>query len=130
LGLDFISFSCYNSIVMGKVLSILSAVMCLCMGCRTQEGAVAPILPPPVLAEAILQGKEVQINHLPHPLNVKGTLPFAVWVDGERVPLNTIELQAIGQTLNIDFNPPPDTPEIHNGAGWVYPFRLVKDDSD
>jgi len=115
---------------MGKVLSILSAVMCICMGCRTQESVVHPTLPPPVLAEAILQGKEVQINHLPHPLNVGGVLPFAVWVDGEKIPLNHKELKAVGQTFNIDFEPPADSAEIHNGAGWVYPFRLVKDDSD
>ena len=115
---------------MGKVLGILSAVMCLCMGCRTKQNVVAPILPPPVLAEAILQGKEVQINRLPHPLNVGGVLPFAVWVDGERIPLDSNELKAVGQTFNIDFDPPPDSAEIHNGAGWVYPFRLVEDASD
>lgn len=115
---------------MGKVLNILCGALFLFGGCVTQKNAVAPILPPPVIAEAIIQGREVQINHLPHPLNIGGTLPFAVWVDGERVPLDRVELQAIGQTLNIDFQSPPDTPEIHNGAGWAYPFRLVKDDSD
>ena len=115
---------------MGKVLNILCGALFLFGGCVTQKNAVTPILPPPIVAEAIIKGREVQINHLPHPLNIGGTLPFAVWVDGERVPLDRVELQAIGQTLNIDFQPPPDTPEIHNGAGWVYPFRLVKDDSD
>ncbi len=115
---------------MGNVLKILFSIVIFCGGCVTQE-KISPLpLPPPVIAEAILQGKEVQINHLPHPLNVGGILPFAVWVDGKRVPLDRTELKAVGQTLNIKFNPAPDTPEIHNGAGWVYPFRLVKDGSD
>jgi hypothetical protein len=121
--------NCYNGIAMGKLLIIL--FLCgMCVGCKTQNNIAKPTLPPPIIAEAIFQGKEVQVNRLPHPFNVNGNLPFAVWVDGERVPLSRTELQAVGHTLNIQFSQPPDTAELHNGKGWLYPIPLSKDGSD
>lgn len=99
-------------------------------GCKPSTMVTVPSSPPPVVATAILEGKEVQVNTLPHPFNLEGELPFAVWVDGKRLSLDMHELQAVGKALNIEFKQPNDTPELHSGEGWLYPFPLVKDGSN
>ena len=63
----------------------------------------------------------IQVNRIPHPFNLNGRLPFQVWVDGERVPLNMIEVQDMIEVLDIEFTQPEDTKEIHSGAGWIFP---------
>ena len=65
----------------------------------------------------------IEVNRLPHPFNVNGTLPYAVWVDGERLPLNSAEAQKIVDSLNLEFKQPKDTAKIHSGEGWLYPYN-------
>ena len=67
---------------------------------------------------------EIQVNRLPHPLNVNGMLPYQVWVDGKRVKLNSPEAKTIIKALDLNFTQPVSTPEIHAGAGWLHPFEL------
>lgn len=68
----------------------------------------------------------IQINPLPHPFNVGGTLPYAIWVNGKRVPLNSNETRALAKSLNLKFEQPKNTAEIHRGEGWLYPLKLDK----
>ena len=63
----------------------------------------------------------IQVNRIPHPFNLNGRLPFQVWVDGERVPLNINEVQDMIEVLDIKFTQPEDTKEIHSGTGWIFP---------
>lgn len=68
----------------------------------------------------------VEVNRLPHPFNLNGSLPYAVWVDGEMLPLKSEEANKIVESLNLKFEQPPDTEEIHSGRGWLYPYNSNK----
>ena len=73
---------------------------------------------------------EVQINPLPHPFNLNGSRPYAVWVNGERLPLSSIQIRELAHSLNLKFKQPKDTAEIHNGEGWQRPLDLTKNKSN
>lgn len=79
---------------------------------------------PPNFKPNILELAEIQINPIPHPFNLDGSRPYAVWVNGERLPLNSIEVRALAQSLNLKFEQPKNTAKIHNGEGWQYPLNL------
>ena len=67
----------------------------------------------------------VQVNSLPHPFNVNGSLPYQVWVNGERLPLNGDKAKQIVGLLDLGpFEQPEDTAEIHSGAGWMRPLPI------
>ena len=68
----------------------------------------------------------IQVNKLPFPFNMNGTMPYQVWVDGERLPLNGDQADRIIDALELakgdSFVQPDDTAEIHAGAGWQFPL--------
>ena len=67
----------------------------------------------------------VQVNSLPHPFNLNGRMPYQVWVNGERLPLNGDKAKQIVSLLDLGpFEQPEDTAEIHSGAGWMRPFPI------
>lgn len=67
----------------------------------------------------------VQVNSLPHPFNLDGRMPYQVWVNGERLPLNGDKAKQIVSLLDLGpFEQPKDTAEIHSGAGWMRPFPI------
>ena len=68
----------------------------------------------------------MQINSIPHPFNLNGTNPYAIWVNGERLRLNREQTKAIAANLNIKFSQPKDSEEIHSGSGWQRPFELIE----
>ena len=82
------------------------------------------ILPPSPPPSFIPDIREIQVNRLPHPFNVNGRVPFQVWVDGTRLPLNSNEAIAITKSLNLKFTQPEDTAEIHSGEGWIHPIKV------
>jgi len=69
--------------------------------------------------------KEIQINPIPHPLNLNGLIPYAVWIDGERARLNPGEIRKLALSLDLPLNV-RGTPEMHAGAGWHQPLNLTK----
>ena len=83
---------------------------------------IAPPSLPPNFVPNFQEFVEVQINSLPHPFNVNGNIPYAVWVNGERLPLNSIELKALAKSLNLKFEQPTSTAQINSGAGWLFPL--------
>jgi len=83
---------------------------------------LTPSTPPPSFVPDLSKIKELQINRIPHPLNVGGTLPFVVWADGKRLNLNSNQTKELASYLGIRFEQPPDTKEIHSGEGWLFPF--------
>ena len=68
----------------------------------------------------------IQVNKIPFPFNVNGSMPYQVWVDGERVPLKSEQSKQIIDALKLargkDFVQPKDTASIHAGAGWQFPL--------
>lgn len=67
----------------------------------------------------------VQVNSLPHPFNLNGRMPYQVWVNGERLPLNGDKANQIVELLDIGpFEQPEDTFEIHSGQGWLRPLPI------
>jgi len=74
--------------------------------------------------------KEIQINRLPHPFNLNGSIPYAIWVDGKKLKLTPKETQALAESLNLKFEQPEDTAEIHSGEGWLFPKKINKKHED
>lgn len=69
----------------------------------------------------------VQVNSLPHPFNLNGSMPYQVWVNGERLPLNGDKAKQIVSLLDLGpFEQPEDTGEIHSGAGWLRPLPITQ----
>ena len=67
----------------------------------------------------------IQVNSLPHPFNLNGTMPYQVWVNGERLPLRGDKTDKLIELLDLgEFEQPEDTAEIHSGAGWLRPFPI------
>jgi hypothetical protein len=83
---------------------------------------ISPPSEPPSFIPDLLDIKELQVNRLPHPFNLNGSLPFAVWADGKRLHLNSFQTKELAGFLGIKFEQPPNTKEIHNGEGWLRPF--------
>jgi hypothetical protein len=88
-----------------------------------------PSTPPPSFIPSIYEVKDIQINRIPHPLNVDGNLPYVVWVDGKRLPLNSNEVKLLAKSLGLKFEQPKDTARIHSGDGWMRPFPVPKKDA-
>ena len=69
----------------------------------------------------------LQVNSLPHPFNLNGSMPYQVWVDGERLPLKGETTDKIIELLDLgEFQQPKDTAEIHQGAGWLTPLPITQ----
>ena len=86
--------------------------------------SILPPSPPPNFIPDINNVKELQVNRLPHPFNVNGNIPYAVWVDGKRLALNSQEIKSLALALNLKFTQPEDTARIHSGEGWLFPKSI------
>ena len=120
------------------------ALFFVCIGCKHSNKVVedielpipppppiiVPPTPPPNYTPNILELAEIQINPIPHPFNLNGSRPYAVWVNGKRLPLSSHEIRALAQSLNLKFEQPKDTAQIHNGEGWQRPLNLTKKEED
>jgi hypothetical protein len=109
-------------------------------GCQTQKVERTINLPPPPLPDLpkhfvpptsppnftpdIRDIYNIQINPVPHPLNI--THEYVIWVNKKRVPLNMNQLESLVKTLDLKLHRPNDTAEIHNGAGWLKPFDFTE----
>lgn len=77
---------------------------------------------PPNFTPNVNEVFEIQINPIPHPLNINGSIPYVVWLNGEKLPLKPNQVRALAKSLNIEFKQPKSTAGIHNGKGWLTPF--------
>ena len=69
----------------------------------------------------------IQVNSLPAPFNINGTMPYQVWVNGERLPLKSQQADKIVELLDLgEFQQPADTAELHGGAGWITPLPITQ----
>lgn len=87
---------------------------------------IKPPSPPPSFIPSKKGLAEIQINPIPHPFSLNGQVPFVVWVDGKRLQLDHSEIIELTKSLNIKYEAPKDTAEIHQGAGWQYPLTINK----
>lgn len=85
---------------------------------------IKPPTPPPSFIPSIKRLAEIQINPIPHPFSVNGEVPFAIWVDGKRLQLSNSEIKQLTESLNIKYQAPNNTAEIHQGEGWQYPLTI------
>ena len=85
--------------------------------------SILPPSPPPNFIPDTSNIKELQVNRLPHPFNLNGNIPYAVWLDGERLPLNLEEIKSLALSLNLKFTQPENTARIHMGEGWLFPIK-------
>ena len=96
-----------------KNLFIISILISLC-SCQSQkQGSILQ----KYIQEPI---QEIQINPVPHPFHMM--MPYAVWINGERVQMPRKDIILIAKELNLSLDPPDNTAELHNGAGWQKPL--------
>jgi len=104
-------------------------------GCESRVQNISDLPPPPPppnfiptfpsdFISELLTDSRVQINPIPHPLSLDGEIPFAVWLNGERLELSNSQIKDLTQFLDIKYEKPKDTFEIHSGAGWLKPLPL------
>jgi len=81
-----------------------------------------PPTSPPNFTPDILDVYKIQINPVPHPLNLGQ--PYVIWINKEKVSIGTHKLNELIALLNLPTTPPEDTAELHSGAGWLKPFSI------
>ena len=108
-------------------------------GCRQRDQIVGSDFPPPPPPPSLLPPPppnftptkqsvlNIQVNPIPHPFNLNGSVPYAVWVNGKRLPMNGNSSRNIAKALGLEFSQPKDTAKIHNGEGWLYPLKIEEE---
>lgn len=69
----------------------------------------------------------IQVNSIPHPFNIGGAMPYAIWVNGKLLPMSPKLSTDVAKALNLKFTQPKDTARIHNGEGWLSPLEIIKE---
>jgi len=82
---------------------------------------------PPNFAPSRESILNIQVNPIPHPFNLNGIMPYAIWINGKPLPMSPKLSTNLAQVLNLKFTQPKDTAKIHNGEGWLYPLELEED---
>jgi len=107
-------------------------------GCSNKKGRIIdfdiPVPPPPPsftppstppnFIPPIEKLINIQVNPIPHPFNLNGEMPYAIWVNGERLPMSPRLSQSIATALSLEFSQPKNTAKIHNGEGWLHPLKV------
>tara|TARA_Y100000589_G_C27093479_1_gene604944 strand:- start:763 stop:1113 length:351 start_codon:yes stop_codon:yes gene_type:complete len=105
-----------------KILALLFIIS----GCAEKKVTTHQLvnLTPPTIVSSM------QINRLPHPFNLNGENPYAVWVDGKKLNLDKNQVKDLARSLNLKFEQPEDTAQIHNGEGWLFPIQNLNSDEE
>lgn len=105
-------------------------------GCSSKKGRVVDfdisppppppnIIPPsdpPSFVPSLDEVAEIQINPIPHPFDLNGYFPYAVWINGQRLKLTPKEMNQLIIALNLNSGQIKQTENIHSGEGWLYPL--------
>ncbi len=109
-------------------------------GCSSKRGKVIDLdIPPPPPPPSVLPssappnfippvGKliNIQVNPIPAPFNLDGSIPYAIWVNGKLLPMSPKLSTDVARALNLNFTQPKNTAKIHNGEGWLHPLKVVE----
>ena len=112
----FAFFSCSNK--KGKVIDL---------DIPPPPPSLLPPSTPPSFEPPVDRLINLQVNPIPHPFNLNGTIPYAIWVNGEPLPMSYSLSQSIAKALSLEFKQPKNTAQIHNGEGWLYPLKIETD---
>lgn len=86
-----------------------------------------PMVLPPIKSSSIKNNTnnlaEVQINKIPHPFDLNGHIPCAVWVNGSRLKLSPLDAQKVAKAINLDAHPTIHSARLHQGEGWLTPLK-------
>ena len=69
---------------------------------------------------------QIQINEIPHPFNLNGHMPCAVWVNGRRLNITPIQAQNVANAVNLDSRPKIAPSKLHAGIGWLEALPIIK----
>ena len=69
---------------------------------------------------------QIQINEIPHPFNLNGHMPCAVWVNGRRLNITPIQAQNLANAVNLDSRPKIAPSKLHAGIGWLEALPIIK----
>lgn len=115
-------------------------LLCFLFGCSSKRGKVIDLdIPPPPPPPSVLPssappnfippvGKliNIQVNPIPAPFNLDGSIPYAIWVNGKLLPMSPKLSTDVARALNLNFTQPKNTAKIHNGEGWLHPLKVVE----
>lgn len=83
---------------------------------------ILPPSDPPPFIPSLDEVAEIQINPIPHPFDLNGYFPYAVWINGQRLKLTPKEMNQLIVALDLNSEQIEQTENIHNGEGWLYPL--------
>jgi len=109
-------------------------------GCSNKRGRLVELdIPPPPPPPSVLPSSmppnfipsaselvDIQVNPIPAPFNLNGSMPYAIWVNGKLLPMSPKLSTDVARALNLKFTQPKDTAKIHSGEGWLYPLKVVE----
>jgi len=109
-------------------------------GCSNKRGRLVELdIPPPPPPPSVLPSSmppnfipsaselvDIQVNPIPAPFNLNGSMPYAIWVNGKLLPMSPKLSTDVARALNLKFTQPKDTAKIHSGEGWLYPLKDVE----
>jgi len=105
-------------------------------GCSSKQGRVInldipspppppniiPPSTPPSFIPSLDEVAKIEINPIPHPFDLNGHFPYAVWINGQRLKLSYKELNQLVVALDLNSQHIKHSENIHNGEGWLYPL--------
>lgn len=124
-----------------KIINTYFIYFVLLVGCNSFEKSPSKlkltkfeVLPPSLLSSHsapdfifnLGSTPQIQINHIPHPFNMNGHSPCAVWINGQEVDLTPSQAQILAKILNLKSYPPIDDKKLHEGIGWLQPLTDIK----
>ena len=69
---------------------------------------------------------QIQINEIPHPFNLNGHMPCAVWVNGRRIDITPTQAQNLANAVNLNSQPKISPSKLHAGIGWLEALPTIK----
>lgn len=110
-------------------------LLLLLLGCQSQKiekvelpppppfpKHLLPPVPPPNFTPNILDTYNIQINSVPHPLNIGQ--PYIIWVNKKSVNIGIHKLNELMSLLDLPDSTHEDTAGLNGGSGWLRPFDL------
>jgi hypothetical protein len=86
----------------------------------------SPPAPAPTFIPSFEHLAQIQINEIPHPFNLNGHMPCAVWVNGRRLDITPTQAQNLANAVNLSSQPKISPSKLHAGIGWIEALPTIK----